>query len=254
MRSSPGLCCALMSPPKGEARCKLLRLDEWRICKSIKEASAGDRLASRGDSWDEVFPESWLDLEKTKVPSSASNLNSGSCISGTKFGSSSRINWPRLRARSAVSQTVALFCLLCLPCFRIDCITLYCLVEGSHMRLDLFCIGEKVGILLRVHSRDAVEQIALESQCDRCTRRFADSLACFVDVDFLDCLLAQLLRIGLDSNRGHQPKNRGQQDVLVRAIRQIAYHTVATPYWWLVRTWRILATSCSPLPQFCLLS
>ena len=77
------------------------------------------------------------------------------------------------------------------------------------MGLNLLCIGEEIGVLLRVHARDSVEQIALKPQCDRRTGRLPDGLACVVDVHFLDYLLAQLLCVGFNSNCGHEPKIEG---------------------------------------------
>lgn len=60
-------------------------------------------------------------------------------------------------------------------------------VKGAHVGLDPLRIGEHIVALLRIDSREPIEQGALEPQGDG-RARLQDGLACFLDIDFLDSL------------------------------------------------------------------
>ena len=65
------------------------------------------------------------------------------------------------------------------------------IVKGSHVGLGLFGVGEDIGALLGVHTRDTKEKVALETQSNGRTR-LKDCLAGLLDVDLEDGLFRYL--------------------------------------------------------------
>ena len=80
-------------------------------------------------------------------------------------------------------------------------------VKGSHVRLDLFGVGEHVGALLGIHPRNAVEQAPLESQGDGCSR-LEDGLTGLAYVDILNCLARDAPVGGAYANGRYQPPRK----------------------------------------------
>lgn len=72
------------------------------------------------------------------------------------------------------------------------------------MGLHLLDVGEHVGALLRVHARDSVQEVALETQGNR-RARLDDGVARARDVDALDGLPGDLASVRSRTNCGHQP-------------------------------------------------
>jgi hypothetical protein len=58
------------------------------------------------------------------------------------------------------------------------------LEEKLHLVLYLLGIGNQVSTLLVVHPRDAVEEVPLQAQCNRCTG-LENLAACSLYIDFL---------------------------------------------------------------------
>lgn len=80
----------------------------------------------------------------------------------------------------------------------------------AHARPHLLSIMEQVEAMLVVHARDAIQQVALQTKGDGCTRWVLDGVAGLRDVDTLDGLARQLAAAGFVAQVGDQPvvKNR----------------------------------------------
>jgi hypothetical protein len=79
--------------------------------------------------------------------------------------------------------------LLCLACLGIESVVTATqgTVEGSHVSLNLLSVDKYVVTLLRVDSREAVQQAPLQPEGNGCPG-LQNGLARFLDIDFLDCL------------------------------------------------------------------
>lgn len=181
----------------------------------MRGAPAGDTTdplpRSRGESCEDNLVR-WLKSHtgRSRSPFSSKSRGGRSKL-GTKLGSSPRISWDRLCHVSKQASRCGPPPWMCLSgsCHSLGfssvgvnpvrCRPLKRTIKGTHVGPHLLDIFQEVVVLLEVHARHAVEEVALQSQGNGSPGRPLDCVACLRDVDAVYSLTIHLSASRIDA-------------------------------------------------------